>query len=115
MKIVFIHQNFPGQFKHLAPALAAGGDEVVALGINKPAYATAGVRVILHRPQTAGAEALREAPIEIQETLAKTARGHSVARCLIRLKEEGFVPDVICAHSGWGKLTSSRTSFPQRP
>jgi hypothetical protein len=28
MKILFIHQNFPGQFKHLAPALAAQGHEV---------------------------------------------------------------------------------------
>lgn len=115
MKIVFIHQNFPGQFKHLAPALAAGGDEVVALAINKPAYATPGVKVILHRPPTAGAEALREAPVEIQETFAKTARGDSVARCLSRLKQEGFVPDVICAHSGWGEAYFIKDVFPRTP
>ena len=29
MKILFVHQNMPGQFKHLAPALAADGHEVV--------------------------------------------------------------------------------------
>ena len=33
MKILFIHQNFPGQYKHLAPALAAQGHEVRALGM----------------------------------------------------------------------------------
>ena len=31
MKILFIHQNFPGQFKYLAPELAKRGHEVVAL------------------------------------------------------------------------------------
>ena len=31
MKILFIHQNFPGQFVHLAPALAKQGHEVHAL------------------------------------------------------------------------------------
>ena len=31
MKVLFIHQGFPGQFKHLIPALIARGDEVSAL------------------------------------------------------------------------------------
>ena len=30
-KILFVHQNFPGQYKQLGPALAARDDEVVAL------------------------------------------------------------------------------------
>ena len=33
-RILFVHQNFPGQFGHVAKALAAAGHEVVALGIN---------------------------------------------------------------------------------
>ena len=33
MRVLFVHQNFPGQYLHLAPALAARGDEVVALSI----------------------------------------------------------------------------------
>jgi glycosyltransferase involved in cell wall biosynthesis len=115
MKIIFIHQNFPGQFKHLAPALAADGDEVIGLGINSPAYETAGVRVILHRPQLANAEAFKDAPIDLREALAKTNRGHSVARCLTGLKEEGFVPNVIVAHSGWGEAYFIKDVFPRVP
>ena len=34
MNILFVHQNFPGQFKHLAPAMARQGHRVVALHIN---------------------------------------------------------------------------------
>lgn len=50
MKILFIHQNFPGQFKHLAPALAARGDEVIALSPQiKTAHRWQGVRMIPYR------------------------------------------------------------------
>ena len=31
MKILFVHQNFPGQFPHLAPALSRRGHDVLAL------------------------------------------------------------------------------------
>ncbi len=34
MNLLFIHQNFPGQFKHLAPALANAGHDVRALAID---------------------------------------------------------------------------------
>jgi hypothetical protein len=35
MKLLFLHQNFPWQFKHLAPALAAQGHRVVAMTLQK--------------------------------------------------------------------------------
>jgi hypothetical protein len=41
MKLLFIHQNFPGQFKHLAPALAQQGHTVVDRGANARAFAVA--------------------------------------------------------------------------
>ena len=35
MKILFIHQNFPGQFKFLAPALVKQGHTVFAMTMQK--------------------------------------------------------------------------------
>ncbi|WP_265583379.1 hypothetical protein [Synechocystis salina] len=35
MNVLFLHQNFPGQFKHLAPALVAQGHQVVAMIMQK--------------------------------------------------------------------------------
>lgn len=47
MRILLIHQNFPGQYKHLGPALAARGDQVVALTPKvKEATKWKGVQVI---------------------------------------------------------------------
>ncbi|NBT79576.1 MAG: glycosyl transferase, partial [Betaproteobacteria bacterium] len=47
MNILFIHQNFPGQFKFLAPALASQGHRVVAMTLQKvSARAWAGIEII---------------------------------------------------------------------
>lgn len=35
MNILFIHQNFPGQFKFLAPALVQQGHSVLAMTMQK--------------------------------------------------------------------------------
>lgn len=113
MRILFIHQNFPGQFKHLAPALAARGHEVVALGINQPSIATPGVKVVLHRPQfTAAAASTDPDTIALQELRKKMERGMSVARALEALQRSGFTPDLICAHSGWGEAFYVKDVFP---
>lgn len=113
MRILFIHQNFPGQFKHLAPALAARGHEVVALGINQPSIATPGVKVVLHRPQfTAAAASTDPDTIALHELRKKMERGMSVARALEALQRSGFTPDLVCAHSGWGEAFYVKDVYP---
>ena len=32
LRLLFVHQNFPGQFKHLAPWLVSQGHEVIGMG-----------------------------------------------------------------------------------
>ena len=32
MRLLLIHQNFPGQYRHLVPALLERGHELVAIG-----------------------------------------------------------------------------------
>jgi glycosyltransferase involved in cell wall biosynthesis len=112
MRYLFIHQNFPGQFAFVAPALAARGHEVVALGINK-APEIKGVRHVTHRPEPiaplAGAHPLKAG---LEEWHVKVARGHSAAAAMRRLRDEGFVPDVVAVHPGWGEALFVRDVFP---
>jgi hypothetical protein len=46
MRLLFLHQNFPGQFLHLAPRLARDGHEVVALSARKEDVTLPGARII---------------------------------------------------------------------
>ena len=101
MKILFIHQNFPGQFLHLAPALAARGHEVVALTDEKNQRET-GVNTLRYRsPEPRPDPAHTRFGTTYTEM---TDRAHRVARAARLLRDRhGFQPDVIFGHGGWGE------------
>jgi glycosyltransferase involved in cell wall biosynthesis len=114
MRFLFIHQNFPGQFRHVAGALAARGHEVVALGVNKPPEPVAGVRHVLYRE--AARRAGRSAhPLAgaLSELAEKATRGEAAARAMLALQAGGFEPDVVVAHSGWGEAFFVKDVFPR--
>ncbi|MFZ2998713.1 MAG: glycosyltransferase family 4 protein [Undibacterium umbellatum] len=112
MKILFVHQNFPGQFVHLAPALAAdAGNEVVALSMQKkPPSLWNGVKVFPY-------QVARGTSADIHPWLAdsepKVIRGEAAMRAALQLREQGFVPDVIIAHPGWGESLFLKTVWPK--
>lgn len=112
MKILFVHQNFPGQFVHLAPALAADtGNEVVALSMQKkPPSLWNGVKVFPY-------QVARGTSADIHPWLAdsepKVIRGEAAMRAALQLREQGFVPDVIIAHPGWGESLFLKTVWPK--
>lgn len=112
MNVLFIHQNFPGQFKHLAPALAACGHRVVALGVRRLQMALPGVRYFRHQPRPLDGAVTSKTPAELHDLYSKVVRGESVARALRELAKGGFVPDVVYAHPGWGEALYVKDVFP---
>ena len=110
-KYLFIHQNFPGQFKHLAPALAARGHEVVGLGMCEPAVATPGVRYLRHAVEAAAAH--HPVPPQLKDLQSKVLRGESAAAAMQALKDEGYAPDVVFVHPGWGEALFVKDVFPK--
>ena len=110
MKILLVHQNFPGQFKHLAPALLANpAHEVVAFTMNE-CPAIGGLRVV--RYQAAKGTAKDVHPW-VAETETKVIRGEAAFRAALALRAEGFVPDLILAHPGWGESLFLKQVWPQ--
>lgn len=110
-QILLIHQNFPGQFRHLAPALAQRGDRVVALGIlGAPAARTwQGVRVLSYRPQGTNTPGLHPWLLDIE---SKTLRAEACWQAMRSLKAQGFEPDVVLAHPGWGEPLFTKRVWP---
>lgn len=112
MRILFIHQNFPGQFRHLAPALAAQGHDVLALTINHPTAELPGVKVLMYQPQLFQPQGSTPDDAALLELRNKMARGEAVARMLEGLKQQGYAPDMIYAHSGWGEAFYVKDVYP---
>ena len=110
MKILLVHQNFPGQFKHLVPALLGEPrNEVIAFTMN-PCPEIAGLRVV--RYQAAKGTAKDVHPW-VAETETKVIRGDAAFRAALSLKKEGFYPDVILAHPGWGESIFLKEVWPE--
>jgi glycosyltransferase involved in cell wall biosynthesis len=110
VNILFIHQNFPGQFVHLSAELAKDKrNKVVALSIYK-LPAPAGVMV---RHYTMLRPAAPETHPLLQDQEAKVLRAEACAAAALQLKREGFVPDLIVAHPGWGEALFMKDVFPQ--
>ncbi len=107
MKILFVHQNFPGQFLHLAPALAERGHQVVALTAEHNKRPSP-VPVLRYRtPAEHNATGAGKTYAEMSE------RGAAVARAALQLtRQKGFEPDVVFGHGGWGETLFLREIWP---
>lgn len=108
LNILFIHQNFPGQFRHLAPTLAAAGHRVVALGLHaRPGLKGVDQRTYaVQRQPVAGQHAL------LRESEAKVLRGEACALAMLALAREGFVPDLVVCNPAWGEALYVKDVFP---
>ncbi len=109
MRILFIHQNFPGQFRHIAQSWARQpGLEVLGLS-RRTAPGMDGVSCLtyeLHRSASQGQHPY------LRQMEDAVLHGQAVARALLKLRAQGFVPDVIMAHPGWGETLYAKDIFP---
>lgn len=110
MNILFIHQNFPGQFKFLAPALVRHGHRVVAMTMQQTeAKAWQDVKLV---PYNAGRGTTPNVHPWVSDFETKTIRGEACFRAALQMKAQGFTPDVIIAHHGWGESLFLKDVWP---
>jgi glycosyltransferase involved in cell wall biosynthesis len=109
MQVLFVHQNFPGQFVHLAAALAAREHEVVALAINKRSPLP-NIKTIYYKPQCESTKGIHSLAEDFE---TKLIRAEACANAATKLKKDGFYPDVIYAHTGWGESLFLKEVWPQ--
>jgi glycosyltransferase involved in cell wall biosynthesis len=101
VKLLFVHQNFPGQYRHLAAHYAAQpGNQVVAVGQKSNLLKLARVPGVT----TVGYDF---------DGKDSVARGRTVAAGALDLRKAGFRPDVIFGHIGWGEAIFLKDIFPE--
>jgi glycosyltransferase involved in cell wall biosynthesis len=110
MKILFIHQNFPGQYKHLAPLLARRGHHCVALTLRvDKATNWRGIQILPYSLPKRDGQKLHPWLIDLD---TKVTRGEACYRAAYKLKDQGYTPDLILAHPGWGESLFLRDIWP---
>ena len=110
MRVLLIHQNFPGQFRQLAPFLQRAGHEVVAIcSHGRPT----GIDCRTLRYQAP--EALEGQPLSTLLAHEAMQRAPRVAKLCEQLLQEGWKPDCIAVHSGWGESLGLREVWPEVP
>src|SRR5689334_17096227 len=98
MNILFIHQEMPGQFAHLAAYLARSRDNRVVFLTKVKKPAPPGVTSALYTPPS-----VTSADPFLRGFESAMLHGRAVANACLELQNRGFVPDIVVAHPGWGE------------
>lgn len=110
MNILFIHQNFPGQFRHIAPEMIKRGHDVSALmlGDGKTAEIN-GVKVHTYKISKSTSQTVHPWVADFE---TKIIRAEGCFKAALKLKEQGLSPDLIMAHHGWGESLFIKEVWP---
>lgn len=108
MHLLLIHQNFPAQFRDLAPAWLAAGHRVTAIGCRPLPPQGAqwrGLRYCSYQPSD-GSDPTGLTPRE---------RADAIDQLCAKLISEGLHADLVMVHSAWGEALPLRRRFPTTP
>ncbi|MFM6132199.1 MAG: glycosyltransferase, partial [Sphaerospermopsis kisseleviana] len=112
MRVLVLHQNFPGQYRHLVRALQQRGDTVQAIGAPH-APGLEGVPLLRYSlPAASAVPACHPWAADFQ---TKAIRAEAVLRLLRAHAAELGTPDLILGHPGWGELLGLKDHWPRVP
>jgi glycosyltransferase involved in cell wall biosynthesis len=110
MKILFLHPNFPSQFRNLAIVLGKDPNCQVVFGTNRQEGEIPGVFKAIYTPSR---EAAPQTHHYVRNLENAVLTAQAVYRVSEKLKAEGFVPDIVYGHSGWGPTLFMKDIFPK--
>jgi glycosyltransferase involved in cell wall biosynthesis len=112
MIFVFVHQNFPGQYKQIVRHLADQPGNTVYFITQNATNTMAGVKKLVYKVEIPNN--LHCHPFSLDYDIA-VRTGLAVAQVCQTLEQQGIVPDLIAGHCGWGETLFIKDVFPQSP
>ena len=113
MRILFVHCNYPAQFRHLSKHLAANSEnEIVFLCQNKEWIADNVPGIKLNRYQLGRDPKSELCHPYLRRYETAVLHGQASLREALRLRQEGFKPDLIVGHSGFGNTLYLKEVWP---
>jgi glycosyltransferase involved in cell wall biosynthesis len=108
--LIFVHQNFPGQFLHLCRELSRDNRVIF---ISKPTQnRVANVELVTYGSRRNATPGIHNYLVTCEN---EVLHGQAVARCLLQLKRRGINPDLVVGHSGWGETLFIKDVLPDVP
>lgn len=112
MNILFLHRSFPAQFKYVAYELAKKTENKVIFITNTADIEVEGIEKIIYKVPNLPKN---NTDILLKSYEAAVEHGRAAANEALKLKNTGFIPDVIYGHSGWGVAMFMKDVFPEVP
>lgn len=110
MRLLVVHQNFPGQFGYLVKAWGQRpGWDVRGLARDTAPGLPGFDKLIRYKLARRGRN---DQHPYLRQMEAATLHGQAAARAMLALRRSGFTPDVILAHPGWGETLYAKDVFP---
>lgn len=111
-KVLFLHKDFPGQFLHLAPALARlPGVRVDALA-SDPVGTVDGVHLHVYGVDIAANSRPHPHLLHADRSIR---RGQAVLAACALMARQGYRPDLVIGHNGWGEILYLKDLWPDVP
>jgi len=109
MKVLFIHNNFPAQYRHLATVLAQDPNNKIVFATSNRNNSIPNVVKVYYEPARAPSPKTHH---YLHSTEKAVLHSQAMFRLSQKLKQGGFIPDIVCAHSGWGPSLLIKEIFP---
>lgn len=107
-RILFVHENFPAQFGEFANWLSKEGWEV-KFATAKEEYGKTNFDIVNFKPHRAISKKLHHYLAGYEKAIINA---QAFARMAVALKKDGYRPDVLVAHSGWGVGSFAKDVWP---
>ncbi len=83
---------------------------MVALAMHERAIDAPGVEIRRYSAKRSSSQGIHPWSVDFESQMI---RGESCAEQAIKLREEGFIPELICAHPGWGEALFLKDVWPE--
>lgn len=110
MKILFMHNNFPGQYRRIEQYIKPmKGVEAAAATLEANQQART-LKTATYKPHRDVTDKIHPALISTERALLM---GHAAMKALLPSAKNGYRPDIILSHSGWGANMFLKDVFPE--
>jgi glycosyltransferase involved in cell wall biosynthesis len=111
MRILFLHNNFPAQYKRIVSYLDSKHKkvEMYAATLKSNKQKTPVKKTVFFEPHREPSKNTHPALIYSERAVIQ---GQALYKALLPSKKAGFKPDIIMSHSGWGSSLFLKDLFP---